>query len=120
MIVGALGTLESEIVNGVDNGITFGDCFDANNDFKVNLASCINLTVASGSLNYKNVNASSWLIINNLLFGNNTSLNVYKTLNNGTALTTFGLGCFLRTALGATFNGSVSGSPTVQTDVLSC
>lgn len=120
MSVNALGTLSSEIVNGVDNGITFGDCFNAANDFVVNLASCVNFTVASGSLNYKNVNASSWLIVNNLLFGDNTSLNLYKTLTNGTALTTFGLGCFLRTAPGATFNGSISGSPTVQTDVLSC
>lgn len=118
--VNALGTLSSEIVNGVDKGITFGDCFNGANDFAVNMASCINLTIASGSLNYKNVNSSSWLIINNLIFGDNTSLNLYKTLNNGTALTTFGLGTFLRTAPGATFNGSLSGSPTVQTDVLSC
>ena len=117
MVVNGFAILESEIVDGVDNGITLGDCFNSENDFAVNLASAVNLTIASGSLNYKNLLSTSWLIVNDLTIGDNTSLNVYQTLSNGTAITTFGVGATLGIASGspcfAAFNGSVSGSPSV-------
>lgn len=69
-----------------DPGITLGDGSNAANDFICDISSGAHLLVATGSINYKNVNSSSWLMENSvsqLIMGNATTLRLYKTLNLG-------------------------------------
>jgi len=91
MFVQGNGLIASEVNGSIDNGITLGNC-NAVNDFMVTLAGGVQLELLQGSLNYKNVNASSFNMLSssNILFINaNSSLNVYQTLN-GPGITTFG------------------------------
>ena len=104
------GFFESELVDSVDNGITFGDC-NAAHDFVVTIAGGSEITLTSGTLNYKNVNVSSWFMqsqFSSMNIGANT-LNLYQDMTNGTAIAYFAPGSTLGTSPGKTLNGSVSG-----------
>lgn len=100
-----------DLSSTLDNGITFGDCFNAANDCICTLGGAVILTVASGSLNYKNVNPSSLIIQNNLSALNvlaNASLNVYQPMNMGNAITTLGNFATLGRVADSYFIGSVA------------
>ena len=67
----------------IDNGITFGDSSDANNDFVCEIASSAELKVSQGSLNYQNVKNASIVMLNSLStlkMGNNTTLRLYQSI----------------------------------------
>lgn len=66
-------------------GITIGNCIVTSgaSDCTVNLLNNAQLTVLQGTLNYKNINASSFNMFNsyvNLIMGANTTLNLYENL----------------------------------------
>lgn len=117
LTVGTMQVLAAGGTFASDMSITLGDCFNPANDF----ATIINngFVVDRGTFNYKNVLGTSWLmqVASFWNFSDNTTLNVYQTINCGTSITTFGLNTTLGQAnqapCFATFNGSVSGSPTV-------
>lgn len=118
LTVGSMQVLSAGGTFASDTSITLGDCFNSNNDFPTVISD--GFIVAKGTFNYKNVLGSSWLMQEGSFwnFSDNTTLNVYQTISCGTSVTTFGLGCTLGQAdLGpcppATFNGAVSGSPSV-------
>jgi hypothetical protein len=117
LTVGTMQVLSGGGIVGSTGAITLGDCFNSANDFATVITSA--LTVESGMFNYKNVLASSWNMLSGSFwnFDNNTTLNIYQTINCGTAVTTFLNNCTLGQAnqppCNATFNGPISGSPTV-------
>lgn len=72
----------------IDNGITIGDGTSAD-DFAIIIQAGSQLLVSTGSINYYNVNAASWLMENSLStlhMGPSTTLRLYQTLNLGTGL----------------------------------
>ncbi|MDR3551443.1 MAG: hypothetical protein P4L31_08610 [Candidatus Babeliales bacterium] len=74
-----------------DPGITLGDC-NAADDLVCVISGGSQLTITQGSLQYKNVNASSFTMLNNmalLSIGDNASLYLYQNLN-AVGMTTFG------------------------------
>jgi hypothetical protein len=115
--VGTMQVLSGGGTLASDSSITLGDCFNSANDFATVISNA--LTVESGTFNYKNVLASSWNMLSGSFwnFDDNTTLNIYQTINCGTAITTFLNNCTLGQAnqapCNATFNGPISGSPTV-------
>jgi len=56
--------LASEDYNNINEGITFG-ADSSDDDFSCKLLAGASLNVLSGSLNYRNVNSSSWEMTNN-------------------------------------------------------
>jgi hypothetical protein len=101
----------ADLSTTIDNGITFGDCFNSANDCVVSIGAGVNLNIPSGSLNYKNVSGNSLIIKNNLSALNileNATLNAYQSISMGNAITTMGNFASLGRAPGADFNGSIS------------
>lgn len=76
-----------EYENLVNNGLTLGDGYDSENDVSVNFSGDKILTIASGSLNYKNVDSTSLSMCNQsaIYVMANAWLRVYQDmyLNNG-------------------------------------
>lgn len=76
----------------VDNGIVLGDGLSAINDCACTILAGSQLQVIGGSLNYKNVAPSSWLMENTiaqLTMGTNTTLRLYENMNLGSGLAFF-------------------------------
>jgi hypothetical protein len=95
----------------VDNGITFGDGVSATNDFAGNVSAGSRLRVNQGSLHYKNLNASSWRMENNvsqLYMNQQTRLNLYNSLNLRDGVGIFGSNAVLARVNQAQFIGSVN------------
>lgn len=95
-------------------GITIGNCAAAN-DCMVNMFNNAQLTVSQGSLNYKNVNASSFNMFNNsvlLFMSANTTLNIYENLN-GIGAVLFG-----NNATWGMFGSATIGASTAQQGTL--
>ncbi|MDR3550323.1 MAG: hypothetical protein P4L31_02835 [Candidatus Babeliales bacterium] len=100
ILVQTNGLFVSEVNGSTDNGITVGDCISTD-DFIINIAGGAQLTV-TGSLNYKDVNASSFNMLSDtssLFINDNASLNLYQNLN-GPGLTAFGNNSTLGTSSG--------------------
>ncbi|MDR3550322.1 MAG: hypothetical protein P4L31_02830 [Candidatus Babeliales bacterium] len=90
MIVGGDSVLSSDLQTTgsiiVDNGITLGDGLQASSDFACNITTGAHLRLDTGSLNYKNLLSSSWLMessLSTLNLGAYTTLRLYDTLNLG-------------------------------------
>ncbi|MDR3550264.1 MAG: hypothetical protein P4L31_02540, partial [Candidatus Babeliales bacterium] len=90
MVVLGDSGLSSEIktigATKIDNGITFGDGVSASSDFGCDITSGSQLLFSNGSLNYKNLLSTSWLMENALSalhMGTATTLRIYNTLNLG-------------------------------------
>jgi len=90
MLVDGDSVLSSELkITGtsiVDNGITLGDGIQASSDFACNITTGARLRISQGSLNYKNILSSSWLMENGLStlnLGAHTTLRLYNTINLG-------------------------------------
>lgn len=95
----------------IDNGITLGDCITLANDCMLNIAGGVQLSLDSGSLNYKNIDPDSLIIINNLtsiFIASQTGLNVYQNMFMNNAITIMGNNATLGRALGADLNGPVA------------
>ena len=100
--------LEEEDVT-VDGGITLGDG-TLDNDFSCQILSGVCLSVSQGSLNYKNVSASSWClnnIISSLFIGEDVTLNLYQNLNLGEGSIIFGDNAILGQAEGKDVTGAL-------------
>lgn len=111
-------------ITTTDNGITIGDCVNPDNDFVCNIDGGVMLTIASGSLNYKNVNFTSLLMGDNLtsmFIQTNASLNSYKPMNMGNTVTVFADNSTLGQAPSAPFTGNVATQGTfTQTTLADC
>lgn len=100
----------ADLSSTIDNGITLGDCSSNANDCVLSIGGGVQLTIDSGSLNYKNVSSSSLIIKNNLtalFIASEAALNVYQSISMGNAITTLGNFATLARAPGAEFNGSM-------------
>lgn len=100
--------LEQDVT--IDNGITLGNCTSGTNDTILNVSGGVNMTLSSGSLNYKNMNANSLVLGNqatSFLIEANATLNSYKSMSMGNSITTFGDNATLGQAPSAPFTGSV-------------
>jgi hypothetical protein len=138
LLVGTLyvdgnAAIGSEVWNGfdqymnpiiIDNGITFGDCANAANDFVCNIAGGIMFSVASGSWNYENINPLSLVLGNqstSFFIASNASLNSYQPMNVGNSIATFGNNASLGQAPNAPYGGSVVTEGVLNTpDLPSC
>lgn len=95
----------------VDNGITLGDGLSVANDFAGDITTGAQLKVVHGSLNYKNVGSSSWLMensISQLYLGPSTTLRLYKSLNLGTGEALCDVNAVIARVSNAQLIGSVS------------
>lgn len=85
--------IESGCVFYADNFITVGDCFNPVNDFACGIAPNAQLEIGSGNFNYKNVNASSWIMQGStpiLRIDGGAALNLYTVLNLQSGSAVFG------------------------------
>lgn len=74
-------------LNIIDNGITLGDGLSSVNDCATTIHAGARLQVATGSLNYRNLLASSWFMensISQLNMGDSATLRLYQSMNLGT------------------------------------
>lgn len=79
---------ETKIIGNavIDQGITLGDGLASVSDCAMTIVSGARLKVSKGSMNYRNLLSSSWVMENSvsqLNMGNNTTLRLYKILNLG-------------------------------------
>ena len=93
----------------IDNGITFGNS-DSAHDLVCDIFSGVTLHILQGSLNYRNILASSWNMTNFtsvLHVYANTQLNVYQNLNLDSGSVLLGDNAVLGRALGKDITGSI-------------
>ena len=92
----------------IDEGIIFGDG-NSDNDFVCEIATGVTLEVSEGSLVYRNVLGSSWIMHQSKLFMNNDSnLYLYQNLNLGDGTMGFGYNNMLYRSIGKNITGSIT------------
>jgi len=99
----------SETQGAVDEGVTFGNDASAS-DLKCDIFSGVTLWLNQGSLNYRNVNASSWQVANVtsvLRMGVGTTLNLYQSIDLGGGVLTLDNNTIIGRALGKNITGSI-------------
>jgi len=98
----------AEKLGFINEGITIGDQ-TSQNDLVCEIEIGSSLNVASGTLNYKNVNSSSWSMdcyTSNLYMHDGTRLNLYESISLGHGILTLGNGMTLGKARGKDVTGS--------------
>jgi len=115
MVIGGDSILSSDLKTTgtivLDNGITLGDGLLASSDFAVDIATGARLRIDTGSLNYKNLLISSWLMENSLStlnLGAHTTLRLFKSLNLGLGIAVCDDNVTIARAANAKLLGNVS------------
>jgi hypothetical protein len=106
-IVNRNSVISSDVQDDTDNGFTFGDETNGN-DLTVVILQGSQLSLIQGSINYKNLNLSSWTNTNvgsNLYLGNATSLNLYQSIDVGPGTIQFDNATLGRTETSEIFGG---------------
>jgi len=108
-----IGTLEVNNNSTIASSgtVTIGNNTSGANDLQVNIFPSATLSVTQGTLNYSNINASSFQMGNYasiLSMGNGTTLNLLQSINNGNGIIAFG-----NATLGTISGSNISGSTDV-------
>ncbi len=105
------GTLVTDGTNPIviEGGITFGN-ENSNDDLYIEIANTGELELTSGTINYKNINATSLTLLgerSHITIRNNCTLNLYQSMNLGSGHIKFYANATLARASGAELIGAI-------------